>query len=73
VCGYDRVFRNLIHQELASLLALLRANNVRLYKSNELELHLGPSVFEFQDEALTKREEREAKEEEDVTFAHVGG
>jgi hypothetical protein len=34
---------------------------------------MGATSFEFQDEALKKREEREAKEEEDVTFAHVGG
>lgn len=57
--------------ELASLLALLREHNVRLYKTPELELQLGPSLSEFKDEPLAQREEREAREEEDVTFAHV--
>jgi hypothetical protein len=59
-------------QELASLLALLRENNVHLYKTPELELQLGPSLPEFKDEPLARREEREAQEEEDIAFAHVG-
>ena len=62
---------SITNSELASLLTLLREHNVRLYKTPELELQLGPSVSEFKDETLAQREEREALEDEEVTFAHV--
>jgi hypothetical protein len=60
---------------LRDLLSLLREHEVRLYRSGDLELHLGPAPSRADEGDRDRSIDRLAAEEEDrrITFAHVEG